>query len=107
MFFTELVFQNIYNSPWIFPVWLVLGAAGFVWYRKRRKEPWWEPLEVPPPPDREVARGPIEPHPTAARYRLRKREKALAHAAPIPEPGVRGRHRPACAQVLFARAGAA
>src|SRR5260370_25286591 len=89
--FTQLVFQNISSSTWIFLVWLVLGAAGFVWYRRRRKEPWWEPLEVPPPPDREVARGPIEPHPTAARYRHGRREKVLAHAAPIP---ARRRRRP-------------
>ena len=103
--FTQLVFQNISNSTWIFLVWLVLGAAGFVWYRKRRKEPWWEPLEVPPPPDREVARGPIEPHPTAARYRLGRREKVLAHAAPIPERRVRRRHRLLGVQLFFARHG--
>ena len=103
--FTQLVFQNISNSTGVFIVWLVLGGAGYVWYRKRRKEPWWEPLEVPPPPDREVARGPIEPHPTAARYRLGRREKVLAHAAPLPERRVRRRNRLLGVQLFFARHG--
>jgi APA family basic amino acid/polyamine antiporter len=105
--FTQLIFQNISNSTYIFIVWLILGSAGFAWYRKRRKEPWWEPLEVPPPPDREVARGPIEPHPTAARYRLGRREKVLAHAAPLPERrrGARRRHRLLGMQLFFARHG--
>ena len=103
--FTQLIFQNISNSTGVFLVWLVLGGAGFVWYRRRRKEPWWEPLEVPPPPDREVARGPIEPHPTAARYRHGRREKVLAHAAPIPERRVRRRTRLMGLQLFFARHG--
>ena len=105
--FTQLIFQNISNSTYIFIVWLILGSAGFAWYRKRRKEPWWEPLEVPPPPDREVARGPIEPHPTAARYRLGRREKVMAHAAPLPERrrGARRSHRLLGMQLFFARHG--
>ncbi len=103
--FTQLMFQNISNSTGVFLAWSVVGAAGFVWYRRRRREPWWEPLEVPPPPDREVARGPIEPHPTAARYRLGRREKVLAHAAPIPQPRARRRHRLLGVQLFFARHG--
>src|SRR5260370_41946661 len=103
--FTQLVFQNISNSTWVFLVWLVLGAAGFVWYRRRRKEPWWEPLEVPPPPHGEVARRPIEPHPTAARVLHGRREKVLAHAAPIPERRVRRRTRLLGVQLFFARHG--
>ena len=103
--FTQLIFQNISNSTYIFVAWLVLGGIGFALYRKRHKEPWWEPLEVPPPPDREVARGPIEPHPTAARYRLGRRERVLAHAAPLPERRIRRRRRLLGVQLFFARHG--
>jgi len=103
--FTQLIFQNISNSTWIFLVWLVLGALGFVWYRKRRREPWWEPLEVPPPADREVARGPIEPHPIAARYKHGRRERVAAHAAPLAERHVRRRNRLLGVELFFARHG--
>ena len=103
--FTQLIFQNISNSTWIFLVWFVLGGLGFVWYRKRRREPWWEPLEVPPPADREVARGPIEPHPIAARYKHGRRERVAAHAAPLAERHVRRRNRLLGVELFFARHG--
>src|SRR2546430_14277901 len=50
--FTQLVFQNISNSTFIFMGWLVLGAVTYLLYRRYRHEPLWEPLEVPPPRDR-------------------------------------------------------
>src|ERR1019366_5805416 len=52
--FTQLMFQNISNSTFIYLGWLVLGVISFVLYKNHRKQPLWEPLEEPPPPDREV-----------------------------------------------------
>ncbi len=79
--FTQLMFSNISNSTFIYLGWLVLGVISFVLYRKHRKQPLWEPLEEPPPPDREVEHLPPEPLPQAARYRLGRRERVPAHAA--------------------------
>src|SRR5467141_2142099 len=67
--FTQLMFQNISNSTFIYLGWLVLGVISFVLYRNHRKQPLWEPLEEPPPPDREVEHLPPEPLPTAARFK--------------------------------------
>ncbi|HEY2598990.1 MAG TPA: APC family permease [Candidatus Dormibacteraeota bacterium] len=77
--FTQLMFQNISNSTFIYLGWLVLGVISFVLYRKHRKQPLWEPLEEPPPPDREVEHLPPEPLPTAARFKHGRR--VPAHAA--------------------------
>ena len=79
--FTQLMFQNISNSTWIYVGWLALGVVSWIAYRKYRREPLWEPLEVPPPPDREVEHLPPEPLPQIARYRHGRRERIAAHAA--------------------------
>jgi hypothetical protein len=79
--FTQLMFQNISNSTFIYLGWLVFGVISFVLYRRHRKQPLWEPLEEPPPPDREVEHLPPEPLPTAARLRMGRRERVAAHAA--------------------------
>jgi APA family basic amino acid/polyamine antiporter len=84
--FTQLMFQNISNSTWIYMGWLGLGVLTFVAYRRYRKEPLWEPLEVPPPPDREVEHLPPEPLPQTARYRHGRRERIAAHAAARTAP---------------------
>lgn len=84
--FTQLLFQNISNSTWIYMGWLVLGVVSWVLYRMYRKEPLWEPLEVPPPPDREVEHLPPEPLPQIARYRHGRRERIAAHAAARTAP---------------------
>jgi hypothetical protein len=77
--FTQLMFQNIYNSTYIYIGWIALGFITFVLYRRYRKEPLWEPLAEPPPPDREVEHLPPEPLPTAARFKHGRR--VAAHAA--------------------------
>jgi len=82
--FTQLFFQNISNSTWIFLAWMSLGVLSWVLYRKYRKEPLWEPLEVPAPQDREVEHVPAEPMPLNARLRLGRRERIAAHAAAAP-----------------------
>jgi basic amino acid/polyamine antiporter, APA family len=87
--FTQLVFQNISNSTYIYLGWLGLGIATFVAYRRFRQQPLWEPLEAPPPHLRELRPVPWEPHPRSARYKLGRRERiaaqAAAAAAPSPE----------------------
>ena len=105
--FTQLMSQNISNSSFIYVGWLVLGNVVFVIYRRYRKQPLWEPLAVPPPPDREIDRLAPLPRPTEARYRLGRRERISAHAA--AEPAHRHR-RPGWQlefELFFARHGAA
>ncbi|TMD15496.1 MAG: amino acid permease [Chloroflexi bacterium] len=105
--FTQLVFQNISNSTLIFMGWLVLGVLTFVAYRRYRKEPLWEPLEVPPPHAREIEHVPFESQPRSARYRMGRRERITAHAARATH--VHERHRPGWQlelELFFARHGA-
>jgi APA family basic amino acid/polyamine antiporter len=78
--FTQLLFQNIEQSTWIYVGWLFFGILAFVGYRKYRNKDLWEPLEVPPPPDREVAHERL-PLPRADRIRLGRRERVKARAA--------------------------
>ena len=104
--FTQLMSQNISNSTFIYLGWLVLGAITFVLYRRYRHEPLWEPLEVPPPRDREVERLPFEPLPRSARYRMGRRERIAAHAAALEHR--HERHRPGWQlelELFFARHG--
>ena len=79
--FTQLMFQNISNSTFIYLGWLGLGVISYMLYRNFRKQPLWEPLEEPPPPDREVEHLPPEPLPTAARFKHGRR--VPAHAATV------------------------
>ncbi len=105
--FTQLVFQNISNSTMVFIGWLGLGVITYVAYRRYRREPLWEPLEVPPPREREVDHVPLEALPRSARYRMGRRERIAAH--PAHARHVHGRHRPAWQlefELFFARHGA-
>ena len=90
--FTQLLFQNISNSTWIYMGWLVLGVASYVAYRTYHKLPLWEPLEVPPPPDREIEHLPPAPMPQIARYRHGRRERISAHVAAVQRTPHRQRH---------------
>ena len=106
--FTQLVFQNISNSTFIFLGWLVLGALTYVAYRRYRREPLWEPLEVPPLRERDIDHVPDETLPRSARYRMGRRERISAHTARVRR--VREGHRPAWQlelELFFARHGAA
>ena len=105
--FTQLVFQNISNSTFVFIGWLLLGTLVYVGYRRYRHEPLWEPLEVPPPHDREVEHIPFDSLPRSARYRMGRRERIAAHAARSHH--VHQRHRAAWRleiELFFARHGA-
>src|SRR5881397_1121885 len=87
--FTQLMFQNISNTTFIFLGWLALGVVTYVGYKR---EPLWEPLEVPPPREREIEHVPFESLPRSARYRMGRRERIAAHAA--AQVQVHERHRP-------------
>jgi len=82
--FSQLMAQNISNSTFIYLGWLLLGVAAFTAYRSYRKEPLWEPLEVPPPADRMVTHR-FEPPPPEARVRIGRKGK-LHEAVPVPAP---------------------
>src|SRR5256885_1123820 len=71
--FTQLLFENISNTTFIFMGWLALGVLSYVLYMRYRHQPIWEPLEVPPPREREVERVPFESLPRSARYRMGRR----------------------------------
>ena len=47
--FTQLFFQNIQNSTYIFVSWLGTGALIFVIYRRLRRRSVWQPMAMPPP----------------------------------------------------------
>jgi basic amino acid/polyamine antiporter, APA family len=89
--FTQLMSQNISNSTFIYLGWLVLGVIVYILYRNHRKQPLWEPLQEPPPPDREVEHLPPEPLPTAARFKHGRR--VAAHAATALSPRQRSHRR--------------
>ena len=104
--FTQLMFQNISNSTYIYFGWIALGAVTFIAYRMHRKEPLWEPLEVPPPREREPVSVPFETQPRSARYRLGRRERVSGHVAKVPARHLQ--HRPAWQlelELFFARHG--
>jgi APA family basic amino acid/polyamine antiporter len=82
--FTQLMAQNISHSTFIYLGWVGLGVLAFVAYRAHRREPLWEPLEVPPPADRTVAHR-YEPPPVEARVRIGRKGK-LHDAVPVPPP---------------------
>jgi amino acid transporter len=105
--FTQLMSQNISNSTYIYLGWLALGVISYVLYRRYRKQPLWEPLEVPPPPDREIDRRPPEPLPRIARYHVGRRERIAAHAAAaLPHHERRRRGWRLEWELFFARHGA-
>jgi APA family basic amino acid/polyamine antiporter len=47
--FTQLFFQNIQGSTFIYAGWLVAGVLIYTAYRRYRKKSLWQPLASPPP----------------------------------------------------------
>ena len=88
--FTQLVAQNISYSSYIFATWVVLGVIAFIIYHRHTGQFLWEPLAVPPPPDREVQHQPLViPH--SARVRLKHPERVRDE--PVPPAPAHPRHR--------------
>src|SRR5690349_9136669 len=59
--FTQLFFQNIQSSTYIFVGWLAIGVVTFVLYRRARRRSLWQAMAMPP----------IEPHTPAAQAALK------------------------------------
>jgi len=105
--FTQLLFENISNTTFIFMGWLALGVLTYLAYRQYRHEPLWEPLETPPVREREHEHVPFESLPRSERFRMGRRERISAHAARARH--VHERHRPRWQleiELFFARHGA-
>lgn len=105
--FTQLLFENISNTTFIFIAWLGLGVLTYLGYRRYRKEPLWEPLETPPVREREHEHVPFENLPRSERFRMGRRERISAHAARARH--IHERHRPRWQleiELFFARHGA-
>jgi APA family basic amino acid/polyamine antiporter len=83
--FTQLIGQNIAQSTYIYAGWLVVGVAAFVGYRRHRRQPIWEPLEMPPPRSRPPSLTGAEPDPRGERVHLGRRGHARP-SPPAPDP---------------------
>jgi APA family basic amino acid/polyamine antiporter len=81
--FTQLMSQNISNSSYVFAVWLICGVGAFIAFRRHTRQPLWEPIAVPPEPEREVRHDPIIA-PQSARVRIKRHE--LVPDQPVAEP---------------------
>jgi hypothetical protein len=77
--FTQLFFQNIQNSTFIFVGWVGAGVLTFVGYRRFRHRSLWQPAAMPP----------IEPHTSAAilaQQRAADPYAARVHVGRRPHP---------------------
>jgi APA family basic amino acid/polyamine antiporter len=85
--FTQLLFQNIQNSTFIFLGWVAAGVVTFVVYRRQRRRSLWQPMAMPPPePHSREAHHAMEraADSYAARVRLGRRHlKEPAITAPV------------------------
>lgn len=93
--FTQLIFQNISNSTFMYIGWLVAGVVIFVIYRVYRGQPIWEPLVSAPPPElaHRLAAEPAGLRPASERIHMR-RHRAHAAAAELPRPARERAARP-------------
>jgi basic amino acid/polyamine antiporter, APA family len=99
--FTQLLFQNIQNSTFIFVGWLAAGVLTFVVYRRARRRSLWQPMAMPPPGVSRLreARPAVERavDPYTARVRIGRRhphhhtKEALPRPAPLGVPEALGR----------------
>ncbi len=82
--FTQLMFENISSSTFLYVGWLIIGALTFVAYRRYRNKPLWEPLETAPPPEAPEAAIELETRrPSSERVHLRRHR---GHPAVPPAP---------------------
>jgi len=96
--FTQLFFQNIQNSTFIFAGWLCTGVVTFVIYRRVRRRSLWQPLATTPArlQGTHEARPSLDrADPYTARVRVGRRHPKEAVSSPsvvaadAPSPGER------------------
>src|SRR5256712_804703 len=105
--FTQLLFENISNTTFIFMAWLRVRGLNYLSYRQYRHELLWEPLETPPVREREHEHVPFESLPRSERFRMGRRERISAHAARARDNYAKQRPaRQLELEVFFARHGA-
>jgi amino acid transporter len=76
--FTQLLFQNVDSSTFIYLGWLVAGVIIFVVYRRYRHLWLWEPLADSPLPERVAHHLSIDRPPAGERVKIARR-----HPAPV------------------------
>src|SRR5256886_1945708 len=76
--FTQLLFENISNTTFIFMAWLGLGVLTYLGYRRDRKGPLWGPLETPPGRGREHQAFPVLRPPRREHFRSGRRGRISA-----------------------------
>jgi amino acid transporter len=81
--FTQLLFQNVDSSTFIYVGWLVVGVITFVAYRRHRRLPLWEPLAAPPLPERVPHHLSIDRPPAGERVKVARRHPAHTHVAVV------------------------
>jgi basic amino acid/polyamine antiporter, APA family len=86
--FTQLLFQNVDNSTFIYVGWLVVGVLTFVVYRRFRKLFLWEPLAEPPRPERPVPHMKIDRPPAGERVKVGRRHPTEAEMAGPVAPAI-------------------
>jgi basic amino acid/polyamine antiporter, APA family len=83
--FTQLLFENVSNSTFIYIGWLVVGVLTFVAYRRYRKLFLWEPLAERPRPDKPAPHVSIEKPPPAERVKVARRHPVPVTVVPVEE----------------------
>jgi amino acid transporter len=98
--FTQLFFQNIGNSTYIFVGWLAAGVVTFILYRRTRHRSLWQPMAMPPiephtPAAQAALKLPTDPYAArvhVGRHKHPMREAAVTHAV-AAAPGATARER--------------
>jgi basic amino acid/polyamine antiporter, APA family len=82
--FTQLLFENVDSSTFIYMGWLVIGVITFAAYRRHRRLPLWEPLADSPLPERVPHHLSIDRPPAGERVKVARRHPTHAPVAVVP-----------------------
>ena len=71
--FLQLVYQDVERSSLVFLVWLAIGVAAWIGYRRYRRLPLWQPLARAAQPHRPSRPPGSGPHPRELRVKVARR----------------------------------